>query len=471
MLRKTVLRLTAIMVITAMMMLSGCSFFDKIQKQIDPNSVKIAAPELIRLMVTGIDDPAQIADSYEAIPESQREGINYSYYVTYINIIREMSTGNGKIKSFRLMNDEDNSEHLLSVFDKFTQRTKVSLDSFDHYLEPYGNIRTVVFEYGVEPDHPVYAYYSIDDDGFAKLSDEWITDVVDIYNYMQHYLGSIDEQNTDGIASLIRKSSKNSGTELEEKRITAKAEYISEFYKYRVRNNVDEFRLNAANAFYTEYQIPEVISSDGNGIYTRTVSSYGTHNSNNDIIIYDDIPQEADDSIAKVNISQVQSITCGLEYNYSAITRILGKPLWTYIPKENIQATVDSDGNEILKKRIVLSYNGLCLVFNAVYSGEPDWMMDTVNMSAKNYYNVIARGDKEWVGELVSIRVVPNSKQNYSVCDIGIGNSELDLIERFPMLDPGKYTLSFTKFAKTYNLKYTLDKDGLVDSILITRTV
>ena len=440
-----ILRKSAVILLSLLLTVSifaGCSFFDRIQKQIDHKTGSVCAPELIRLLVNAIDDPSSFSETYEELPESQREALSFTNFVEYVTILHELSSPNGKIEGFEFLNDEENSDHLNKLYNKLCQQ--MPAESFEEYFDKYGNIRTVRLLYSGEAPDPLYLYICVDGDDFAHLSSEWVNDTISNYNYLRHYFNMIDSGNVDAIAGLIKntKGFTAQNVSYPDEFYQAKAEYIEDFYKYRVRNTTDRFDLTSANALYVNYFIPEVIAADGQSYFSRNVTSY--RSSSGEISIADDISQETDMSIATVNVSPILTLRCGSVYEYSTLTRICGKPLSVYVPYENLSEEYDADGNLTVRKRLVIQYNGLSLVFEAGYTDE-----------------------KNWVGELVSIRIVKNSKTNFSCCDIKVGDDELTVIKRFPMLEYGNYNLNYDAGSKLYRLEYIM-KDGIVDSIHIT---
>lgn len=289
--------LSVLLILSVMAGLCGCAFFDSIQANFESNSEYISAPELVRLLAVAINDQNQMADSYQAIPEEQREGVSYSQYYEYLNILRQFSTGNKKIVNFRFLNDEENSKHLDSIYNKLSQNSMVE----DYYtvIKQYGDIKTVVFEYSRETESPVYTYISVNEDGSAHLSPEILSHTISAYNYMQQYFNLINQENVDGISSLIRLTEDYSD-DMADRIRKAKAEYINDYYKYRVRNTTSQFVLLTANPFYVEYKIPEILSLDGDEISSRQI--YAFRNPSGTIDIGDVISQDTTEDIITVNV-------------------------------------------------------------------------------------------------------------------------------------------------------------------------
>ena len=428
--------LAAILVVILLMGLAGCTFVDKIQNKIDPNASKISAPELARLLVTAVNDTGKIGDAYEAIPEVQREGISFSYFSQYVSIIKGLG-GGSKIDRFTFLNGEENQYQLDRIYKRMCQQMPAG--DFESTFEPYGSVRTVQLSYVKKSQDNTYIYFSFDDAGNAYLSSEWIMDLIDIYNYMNHYFNTLSKNNADGIALLI-KNKRGFSTLYSEDIINAKAQYTVDFYKMKVKNTFDQFKFKEINAFYVDYQIPEVFSSDGQSIYSRNV--YAFRGSNGDIDIIDDIPQEVDNSVITVPVSQSQMLRCGLEYESSTLQRMMGKPVKIMILDENINGT---DDPEKVRTEICYMYKGVRLVFDASY-----------------------KDDEYWMGELVSITLIENSQVSYSICDLKLGDTEEAILKRFPMIEYGEYELKYVVNASTYILEYEVT-DGIISGISIIK--
>ena len=426
-----------LLILSVMMGFVGCAFFDKIHATIDPKKEYISAPEIVRLLISAIDDDKNLADSYASIPEGQRKDISFSYYFEYISILKEFTKGNGKIQGFRFLNDEENSKHLDSIYNKLAQNSLV--DDYYTVFSQYGEVRTVIFEFSKESDYPVCLYIPLDEEGFAYLSYDLISHLIASYNYMQQYFKLISAEKADGISALLDVESKIP-EEYVGSVINARSSYILDFYKLRVKNTPEQFELCAANPFYVEYNIPKVVSYDGGELYNRKV--YAFRNPNGFVSISDPFELETDNVIATVNVSATQYLRCGLEYDYSAISRICGKPISTYLKDGAVSVTYDKDGNPIEKYMLLVSYNGMNLSFVATYNSETDW-----------------------IGELVSIRLYSSSSE-YNVCGIKVGDSELSILEHFPMINYGDYIITYEDGKTSYKLEYEV-KDSVIKDIVI----
>ena len=193
--------LSLVLILSVLMGFAGCAFFDRIHVTIDPKADNVSGAEIIRLLVSAIDDDAHLSDSYAAIPENQRKGISYPDYYQYVSILRAYSNANGKIKSFRYLNEEENSKHLDSIYTKLSQNCLV--DDYYTVFSNYGEVRTVVFEYEKEPEYPVYTYITLDEDGDPYLSFDLISHIISSYNYMKQYLKLITNEKVEGISALL----------------------------------------------------------------------------------------------------------------------------------------------------------------------------------------------------------------------------------------------------------------------------
>lgn len=428
-----------LLVLSVMMGFVGCAFFDRIHATIDPKTDFISPQEIVRLLVNAIDDEKQMADTYASIPEDQRKDVSYSYYYEYLKILREFSYGGGSITGFRFLNDEENSRHLDSIYNKLAQKYEV--DDYYTVFSGYGNVRTVVFEYDKDRSYNVYMYLIFDDDGYAYLSNDLISHVIFTYNYMQQYFNILTDGNADSITSLLS-AEENVPDEYVDEVLSARSNYILDFYDKRVISKPEQFELIAANPFYVEYLIPEVFTADLDGRVSRKLSAFRIPDGT--IKISDDFEQETSLEIATVNISSLQSIRCGLEYDYGAIYRLCGKPTSTYLKDTVVDVVYDKDGNPVDRKLLLVSYNGMNLTFAANYTDE-----------------------KVWIGELLSIRIY-SSAIDYTVCDIKVGDPEINIIKQFPMIEYGDYSITYNAGTVKFNLDYEI-KDKKIKAIVISK--
>lgn len=437
---KNLKKLLAIFMILSLMMgLCACSFFDSITSRIDSESVSISSPEVIRLLITAINDENELADSFSAIPEVQRKGVTYSQYYEYITLLRQFSTSGRKITGFRFLNQEDNSRHLDSIYNRMSNN--VEIEDYYTVFQPYGDIKTVVLEYSKEQTTPVYMYVSVDSNGIAYLSSAIISSTIATYNYIQQYFKLLTEENADGISSIISIEN-NVPDNYVDDIYKARSEYIIDYYKYRVRTDPNQFVLLTANPFFVEYRVPEILSADGNDITDSVIYAFKTAN---EIKVIDSIAQDTSIDLLTVYVTETQYLRCGLNYDFSAVTRICGKPVQSTLKDGRVGTIFNKEGKLVDKRLVVLTYNGMNLSFEVAYENE-----------------------NSWYGELVSIRLYENSKASYSVCGISVGDDEISIMQKFPMISYGEYTLDYLMNSKVYSLNYEIE-DSKIDYITIQK--
>ena len=430
----------AILITVLLFTMSGCAFFDKIHTRIDPRASRISSPEIVRNLVMAINDPAAIGDAFEAIPESQRKDISYSYFYEYISIISSIGSSRAKIESFEYLDSEENKLHLEKIYNKVCQ--KMPTGTFEETFEPYGDLHTVRLIRSGNEDEDIFIYISEDENKDAYISANWVMHTIAIYNYIEHYFNMLNSLNSEGIAVLIENKPEFKDIYSPEI-ILAKADYTVDFYNYKVKGSTDQFVLTSINAFFVDYLIPEVLSNEGQQIYSRHVGAF--RKTEGDIEITDDIPQELDNSLITLNVSLGQMLRCGVEYDNSAITRMLGKPVRISVIEDNINTVTDTEGNEITEKKISVQYKGVHLIFDAYF-----------------------KADGSWSGKLIGIKLVRNSKVSYSACDIKLGDPEDSILKRFPMIKYGEYDLEYSNTTGKYVLSYFV-KDGAVSDIYICK--
>ena len=96
-----------LMTISMMLSLVSCDLSGFRSKIIaDP----LTSQELVRLLISAINDKKSIPDSYASIPELQRDGVSYSYFIQFIDILTGISEANSEgddVTYFRMLDDEE----------------------------------------------------------------------------------------------------------------------------------------------------------------------------------------------------------------------------------------------------------------------------------------------------------------------------------------------------------------------------
>ena len=239
------------------------------------------------------------------------------------------------------------------------------------------------------------------------------------YSYINHYFEMIDDGNVDGLEAVI-KSTYNSDIYLNSV-IHAKAEYIADYYRLKVKTVTSDYEIKLFSPTHITYVIPEVFSSDGTKIVSKTVEL--RLKSDGKFLVEDDIPA----SIKELRFSREGSakLRMGSTYTSSEIRYLLGNP---------IVATHTED-------QVILAYSGMTIRLDAEFE------------------------DGQWTSGRLS-SVVFRKQSVFSLSEdlyIGMNISELLLV--YPMFDECGYTGSFKNGDGEFTLSFEFDEYGNVSTI------
>ena len=196
---RTLIRKTmaVLLVVAVLFSLSSCDIFQSIQKRFDTHSEDITKQELARLVSMAIKSADNVADSYSSIPEKQLDGMSYTVFHQYCEILRTMSDRHGKITSFRFMTDEETTS-FLSDADKKAGTNAVSMKYFAGLT-----MVELIYENDDDKDNPCRFALSFKD-GAYTLANDYATKAVEAYDYISHYFKMISDANTAGLESIIK---------------------------------------------------------------------------------------------------------------------------------------------------------------------------------------------------------------------------------------------------------------------------
>ncbi len=420
--RSMIRRLTALFVTAAMLcVMTSCNIID-LADRIKEGNETISGAEIARLMIDAINNKNDVAESYSSIPEKQRDGLSFSYFTEYIDILRNLSRNNGTIDSFRFLTEQEMSS--LDIDDEFS---------------------VVVFEYSSNPDPmPVYIYLDVNSDGITYLSDETVTDIISIWNYADHYFTMMEEQNIEGIYTLLNPI--YSDEELSDEAIYARASALSDFYYTRVRSPRDEYEISKLTPDSMTIVIPEIINEDGESYSDHSVEI--VKNYEKDMYEIDDtIPLETDPFLTYLIDGGTKLVHCGNSYTSTIINNMVGKPTYISHGIDGIDMRVAENGVDIeYEHKILVNYPGLILVFEGYGNSE------------------------KWDGELTGFRLYDTTELNvgYSVY-IGMPKSELQSV--YPFIDLYDYQLTYSAPEADYSIEFEFDDEDNLDLVRVSKVI
>ena len=418
--RKT---MAVLLVIAVLFSLSSCDIVQSIQKSFDTHSEDITKQELARLVTVAIKSADNVADSYSSIPEKQLDGMSYTVFHQYCEILRTMSERHGKIASFRFMTDEETTS-FLSDADKKAGTNAVSMKYFAGLT-----MVELIYEDDDDKDNPCRFALAFKD-GAYTLANDYATKAVEAYDYISHYFKMITDSNTAGLESIIKPMLKDdiyiSSV------ITSKASYLIDYYKNRVRSSVREYKLKTFLPNLISYEIPETIDASGENIISRTVNLF--RRQDGVFYIEDTFVSKGDAVGFCLNGNPV--LRCGSTYTKADISKLLGEPV--------IQMVDNSDKTGMAQ--ILVAFNGVMLHLEGAPAADGTW--NTARLTSISIYDY----DAETPASTFDGRLF-----------VGMNISELLLV--YPMIDESDYIYTFETEEGTYKMEFEFDANKNVSKI------
>ena len=419
-------RAGAVLLVVAMLFsLSSCNIVQRIQKRFDNHSEDISKQELARLVSSAIMDKDNVADSYSSIPDNQLDGMSYSVFYQYCNILREMSSRHGKITAFRFLSDEETARFYADA-DKKAGANAVSMKS-------YTGLTMVELIYKEDYDKTNPCRFALQyKDGTYKLASDYASKAVEAYDYISHYYKMISDGNTAGLESIIKPMLKDdiyiSSV------VTSKAAYLVDYYKLHVKSSVNDYKLKTFLPTLVSYEIPETIDASGENIISRIVNLY--RKDDGVFYIEDTFVSKGEEVGFCLNGTPV--LRCGLTYSKADIQTLFGDPVIEMINNSGTKGMTE----------ILLAFNGVMLHLEGTPTADGTW--NSARLVAISIYdNVAGAPASTFDGKLF----------------VGMNISELLLV--YPMIDETGYVYTFETSDGTYKLEFEFDENKNVKKILL----
>jgi len=414
----------AVLLAVAMLFsLSSCNIVQRIQKRFDNHSEDVSRQELARLVSSAIMDKENVADSYSSIPDQQLDGMSYSVFYQYCDILRDMSSRHGKITAFRFLTDEETAR-FYSDSDKMAGENAVSMKSYSGLT-----MVELVYEEDFDKTNPCRFALQYKNGGYT-LATDYATKAVEAYDYISHYFKMISDGNTAGLESIIKPMLTDdiyiSSV------VTSKATYLIDYYKLHVKSPVREYKLKTFLPTLVSYEIPETIDASGENIISRTVNLFRRNDGS--FYIEDTFVSKGDE--VSFCLGGTPVLHCGLTYSKADIITLFGDPVIEMIDPNTKKGIT----------QIMVSFNGIMLRFEGSPSADGTWNS----------------------GRLVAVSVYHNNADSPSATFdgrlfVGMNISELLLV--YPMIDETGYVYTFETAEGTYKLEFEFDENKNVKKI------
>lgn len=405
-------------------LLTACSFGVKIP-DLEVNGSTLSKAELTRNIIYAIKDKKNVSESYTRIPGKQLDGISYSYFSEFTEIMRNYCGNQGTIKSFRFLKADEKKEYLESIYKVNPYAEKMT--------DAYGDLDIVEITCSKtkKTSNPPRFILSIKDET-AFLSAGYVSDFIDSYNYVQHYLSLVFNEKKDGVISLL--SPQLRGEVYINSVIQAKAEETIDYYKTHVKSTVNDTTMDFLSPYYMDVIVPDAV--DSSGVVTRHKVRI-VSDASNSFRIDDDIPPviDLDDNIVVFENKNV--LSPGATYTGEELNNLLGASIYS--------ADYDLPEGESVKigKMRLSSYPGMMATFYTQTSGR-DY---SCTLRSVRFYN-----------------------GNYSLkngAHVGMSVSELLLI--YPMLDNYGYKYRFSSDGNEFEVSFKFDENYNVTEIRMVK--
>lgn len=410
--------------------LCGCSFVDKIQNY---SGNTISEQEISRLIVSSVSDKSNVTGNYSLVPEIQRDNVSLSYFSEYVDIVRRLVEGKGKIAGFRIRSFEDTQEILAGYVSDYEIDEPISA----------ANVKAVeiLFEDSLESSS-LYFFISFAD-GIPKLYGDWIKRTISLFNFTEHYFNMVESGNSEALSELI--AFQYDDEIYTDDVLMSKASAIVNFYKYRVREVASEFELLCATPFCVGYKIPSVISEDGNSISSDVFSA--VMNSDESITVNDIVHQTLNSNAFNLYNGEMCVLRIGLSYNAGRVISLLGTPVTINAYDDSLSLIEGesfehpSDITYPVTCRLSVIYSGLILIFDAEYTD-----------------------DTTWSGVLSSIKII-SSNSDYSIGKIKVGMNESDILSTYPFADEEGFVFEDSSVGSNVSLEFCFTGNGSISSV------
>lgn len=293
---------------------------------------------LAQQIAKAINQPNEVNNIFQAIPDRQRQGIMPDDFVQYIRLLRRMA--DNPISLLTRINEQE----LKPMLADLQYAANLKHEGFYFKSNPVSNN-----EPGTPVEELIY-FQQIADDGTPYLDNMPITRVLSLQNYVALYFDAIDQGNREALAVLIRSSADSPAVRLE------KADRILAFYKNSIATSSSGFRVAMVMPDRITFEQQVHADEMGDILDTRSMTIYADGETG--FIIDDKIPDtiQADDLKITSNGQQVFDFSKQENGKMQTVTSsLLGEIAGPQILHDDTTCTELPNGEEHVKA----TYNGI----------------------------------------------------------------------------------------------------------------
>lgn len=409
--------------------LCSCSnvsgFFSRVKTEIIGGEPVKTAPidptNFARLLVSCMSDSDQIQTVYSSIPSSQLENISLSTFEKYIELLSRLDDDLGSLVSFKIMGDADLEVLRDTIIQKLPDQ-----EALIRRTVP------VLLEFGeASDDKAVLIFFQQKEDGTAYLSEEWVTQCLELYDFSELYFSSIQSQNVDAVYSLIADSYVGRDYTFSPETIRLKVEEMCRYYLLRVMPEFAEYRVCSVDISGILFEQPNVLDENFKEYDSREVGVL--RNGSGSIVVSDIMSNSLAARDYYLYYGDSRTIRIGDRANSANFVTLFGEPELTTI---GIKAgTVSDDKGELRTEHMItVDY--------------PDATITVRGLIDEN---------GGWDGIVTRIRIRSEESQFAVGNVIHPGMTREAFMEIYPFADQTDYVLSAETDGQLYELEVRFD--------------
>jgi hypothetical protein len=377
---------------------------------------------LVRNLASCISDTTQIQNVYNAIPSVQLDGISYATFYSYIIALTRLHTNTEAVTSFRFVTKDESGQIMSTI--------AANASGFDNLLKAtvpvelyYGSVQS--------SDQPVYIYIQEDANGSAYLSNVWVKECLNAFDFAGLYFAALEDQNPDAVASLIKGSQVPADGQFSSAVINYKARELTQYYHLKVQSPFPNYRLMSLDISQLSYLQPEVLDDISLSYQTRTV--HFIRNTLNNFTIRDSVINPLATKDFYLYYNGEKTIRIGDRADSNQFLKLFGSP------DSKILGALYSAGTNsgIIQQIIILSYSSATVTIRG------------------NFYD-----DGSWDGQIVKIQLRSASLKFNLGMSINNGMTRDALMLLYPFADQTDYILSTTVDDQKYKMTFEFASDA-----------
>lgn len=372
-----------------------------------PQNVKLLdATNFVRLLTTCISDVEQTKSIYDLIPDQQLDHVSYAAFEEYISVLSRLNSRNGALSSFQIVSDASRQSLLKELSDNLPESEELIESTVPVAL-------TFDSEVG---ESATYIYYQEKEDGTAFLSEDWVTQCLELYNFSELYFSSLEDQNVDAVYYLISDSISGRDYSFSEEIIRLKVLEMCRFYQFRVKPTFDEYKMLSMDISCIHFEQSEVLDDELIDYSAREIIV--CRNDTEKIVVRDIMTNPLNDREIYLYYQNERAVRIGDRANSTSFNNLFGEPFLMTVGRE-IGVTSNEGGEPEITRSIVIDYPSVSITI----AGQ-----------------IQSRGD--WEGVITRIHIRSDSEEYSLGRTVYTGMTRDEFMEIYPFADQTDYVLS-----------------------------